>query len=261
MARVKRAVNAQKKRRSVLKASKGYRGQRSRLYRKAKEQQLHSLTYAYRDRRARKGEFRKLWIARINAAARANDITYNRFIQGLKAAGVEVDRKVLADIAVTDPAAFTALVEVARKYLEHERETLERVTAARAQAMAVLEETGLADRAHLPASQLNLAGRKRLEIARALATGPRVLLLDEVLAGLNATEVEGALDLIREVRERHKLSIIIIEHVMKALMRLSDRIVVLHEGRKVVEGLPAEVANDPRVIKAYLGEQRHAHPA
>jgi branched-chain amino acid transport system ATP-binding protein len=132
---------------------------------------------------------------------------------------------------------------------------------AREQAMAVLEETGLADRAHLPASQLNLAGRKRLEIARALATGPRVLLLDEVLAGLNATEVEAALDLIRAVRERHKLSIVIIEHVMKALMRLSDRIVVLHEGRKVVEGLPAEVANDPRVIKAYLGEQRHAHPA
>lgn len=132
---------------------------------------------------------------------------------------------------------------------------------AREQAMAVLEETGLADRAHLPASQLNLAGRKRLEIARALATGPRVLLLDEVLAGLNATEVEAALDLIRQVRDRHRLSIIIIEHVMKALMRLSDRIVVLHEGRKVVEGLPAEVANDPRVIKAYLGEQRHAHPA
>lgn len=93
MARVKRAVNAHKKRRSILKASRGYRGQRSRLYRKAKEQQLHSLNYAYRDRRARKGEFRKLWIARINAAARLNDITYNRLIQGLKAAGVEVDRK------------------------------------------------------------------------------------------------------------------------------------------------------------------------
>ncbi|GAC80736.1 MULTISPECIES: 50S ribosomal protein L20 [Gordonia] len=117
MARVKRAVNAQKKRRSVLEASKGYRGQRSRLYRKAKEQQLHSLTYAYRDRKARKGDFRKLWITRINAAARANDITYNRFIQGLKLAEVEVDRKVLADIAVTDPAAFTGLVEIARAAL------------------------------------------------------------------------------------------------------------------------------------------------
>ena len=114
MARVKRAVNAQKKRRSTLEASKGYRGQRSRLYRKAKEQQLHSMTYAYRDRRARKGEFRKLWIARINAAARANDITYNRFIQGLKAAGVEVDRKVLADLAVTDMPAFVTLVELAK---------------------------------------------------------------------------------------------------------------------------------------------------
>lgn len=117
MARVKRAVNAQKKRRSVLEASKGYRGQRSRLYRKAKEQQLHSLNYAYRDRRARKGDFRKLWITRINAAARANDITYNRFVQGLKAAGVEVDRKVLAEIAVSDPATFTGLVEIARAAL------------------------------------------------------------------------------------------------------------------------------------------------
>ena len=117
MARVKRAVNAQKKRRTVLESSKGDRGQRSRLYRKAKEQMLHSMTYSYRDRRARKGDFRKLWITRINAAARANDMTYNRFVQGLKLAGVEVDRKVLADLAVTDPAAFTALIEVARKAL------------------------------------------------------------------------------------------------------------------------------------------------
>ena len=117
MARVKVAVNAPKKRGTLLKASKGYRGQRSRLYRKAKEQQLHSLNYAYRDRRARKGDFRKLWITRINAAARANNITYNRLIQGLKAAGVEVDRKNLADIAISDPAAFTALADVARAAL------------------------------------------------------------------------------------------------------------------------------------------------
>jgi large subunit ribosomal protein L20 len=117
VARVKRAVNAQKKRRSVLEASAGYRGQRSRLYRKAKEQQLHSLTYAYRDRRARKGDFRKLWISRINAAARANDITYNRFIQGLKAAGVEVDRKILAELAVSDAEAFAGLVAVAKAAL------------------------------------------------------------------------------------------------------------------------------------------------
>src|SRR5215475_13772324 len=114
MARVKRAVNAAKKRRTTLEAASGYRGQRSRLYRKAKEQMLHSLNYAYRDRRARKGDFRQLWITRINAAARQNGMTYNRFIQGLKVAGVEVDRKILAELAVSDPAAFTALVEVSR---------------------------------------------------------------------------------------------------------------------------------------------------
>ena len=117
MARVKRSVNAKKKRRVVLERAKGYRGQRSRLYRKAKEQVLHSMTYAYRDRKDRKGNFRRLWIQRINAAARANGLTYNRFVQGLKAAGVEVDRRVLADLAVTDPAAFAALVEVARAAL------------------------------------------------------------------------------------------------------------------------------------------------
>jgi large subunit ribosomal protein L20 len=117
MARVKRAVNAHKKRRVVLERASGYRGQRSRLYRKAKEQVTHSLVYAYRDRKARKGDFRQLWIQRINAAARSNGMTYNRFIQGLKAAGVEVDRKVLADLAVTDAPAFAALVELARANL------------------------------------------------------------------------------------------------------------------------------------------------
>lgn len=117
MARVKRAVNAQKKRRTVLEGASGYRGQRSRLYRKAKEQTLHSMTYSYRDRRVRKGDFRKLWIARINAAARQNDMTYNRFMQGLRLAGIDLDRKVLAEIAVSDPAAFTALVDAARKAL------------------------------------------------------------------------------------------------------------------------------------------------
>ena len=117
MARVKRSINAKKKRREILERASGYRGQRSRLYRKAKEQVLHSMTYAYRDRKDRKGNFRRLWIQRINAAARANGLTYNRFVQGLKAAGVEVDRKVLADLAVSDEAAFAALVEVARKAL------------------------------------------------------------------------------------------------------------------------------------------------
>src|ERR687897_3422425 len=113
MARVKRAVNAQKKRRVVLERASGYRGQRSRLYRKAKEQVTHSLVYAYRDRKKRKGDFRQLWIQRINAAARQNGMTYNRFIQGLKAAGVEVDRRVLADMAVNDASALTPPCEAA----------------------------------------------------------------------------------------------------------------------------------------------------
>src|SRR5918998_1294744 len=114
VARVKRAVNGQQKRRSTLEAASGYRGQRSRLYRKAKEQILHSMQYAYRDRRARKGDFPQLWITRINAAARQNGMTYNRLIQGLRMAEVEVDRKNLAELAVSEPAAFAALVEVAR---------------------------------------------------------------------------------------------------------------------------------------------------
>ncbi|WP_298228614.1 50S ribosomal protein L20 [Gryllotalpicola sp.] len=117
MARVKRAVNAQKKRRTTLERAEGYRGQRSRLYRKAKEQVTHSLVYAYRDRRAKKGEFRRLWIQRINAAARANGITYNRFIQGLALAGVEVDRRILSELAINEPATFASLVETAKKAL------------------------------------------------------------------------------------------------------------------------------------------------
>jgi large subunit ribosomal protein L20 len=121
VARVKRAVNAQKKRREVLDQASGYRGQRSRLYRKAKEQVTHSLVYSYRDRKQRKGDFRQLWITRINAAARANGLTYNRFIQGLRLAEVEVDRKILADLAVNDPAAFSALVETARAALPADR--------------------------------------------------------------------------------------------------------------------------------------------
>ena len=115
MARVKRAVNAHKKRRTTLERASGYRGQRSRLYRKAKEQVTHSLVYSYRDRKARKGDFRQLWIQRINAAARQNGMTYNRFIQGIKAAGIEIDRKVLADMAVRDPETFRRFAEKARE--------------------------------------------------------------------------------------------------------------------------------------------------
>ena len=113
MARVKRSVHAKKKRRVILDRAQGYYGNKSRSYRAANEQLMHSLQYAYRDRRARKGEFRKLWIQRINAACRENGMSYSRFIAGLNAAGIEVDRKVLADLAVTDPAAFAALVKQA----------------------------------------------------------------------------------------------------------------------------------------------------
>ncbi|MBT2536712.1 MULTISPECIES: 50S ribosomal protein L20 [Arthrobacter] len=117
MARVKRAVNAHKKRRVILERAKGYRGQRSRLYRKAKEQLLHSFVYSYGDRKKKKGDFRRLWIQRINAASRANGLTYNRLIQGLKAAEVEVDRRMLAELAVSDANAFAALVQIAKDSL------------------------------------------------------------------------------------------------------------------------------------------------
>ena len=118
MARVKRGVHAAKKRRTVLERASGYRGQRSRLFTKAKEQVTHSMIYAFNDRKDKKGDFRQLWITRINAAARQNGMTYNRLIQGLKAAGIVVDRRVLSDLATNDPKAFAALVEVAKKHVK-----------------------------------------------------------------------------------------------------------------------------------------------
>lgn len=117
MARVKNAINSKKKRRTTLERAKGYRGQRSRLYRKAKEQVTHSMVYNYRDRKVRKNEFRKLWITRINAAARAHGLTYNRFMQGLSLAEVEIDRRMLAELAVNDAEVFAALVDKARAAL------------------------------------------------------------------------------------------------------------------------------------------------
>ena len=113
MARVKRAVQSKKRHKAVLEQAKGYYGNKSRTFRAANEQLLHSGQYAFRDRRARKGQFRRLWIQRINAACRQNGTTYSSFIAGLKTAGVQVDRKVLADLAVSDPLAFSRLVEVA----------------------------------------------------------------------------------------------------------------------------------------------------
>ena len=137
MARVKRAVNAHKKRRVILDRAAGYRGQRSRLYRKAKEQLLHSFVYSYGDRRKRKGDFRRLWIQRINAASRANGLTYNRLIQGLKAAEVQVDRRMLAELAVSEAGAFAALVQVAKDALPADTSApAERQTAAAKPAAA-----------------------------------------------------------------------------------------------------------------------------
>ena len=117
MARVKRGVTAKARHRKILEMAEGMQGARHRLYKNANEAVMHSLAYAYRDRRARKGDFRQLWIQRINAAARANGMTYNRFVQGLRVAGVEVDRRMLAELAVADETAFSALVEVAKKAL------------------------------------------------------------------------------------------------------------------------------------------------
>jgi large subunit ribosomal protein L20 len=118
MARVKRSVSGRKSRKATLKKAKGYYGNKSRSYRSANEQVMHSGNYAFRDRRARKGEMRRLWVQRINAACRENDTTYSKFIFGLKEAGIEVDRKVLADLAVTDASAFTALVQSAKSAAE-----------------------------------------------------------------------------------------------------------------------------------------------
>jgi large subunit ribosomal protein L20 len=117
MARVKRSVSAKKKRREVLESAKGYRGLKKNTYRKAKEQMLKSLSYAYRDRRARKRDFRRLWIIRINAGARQNGLSYNQFMHGLRKAEIELDRKVLADLAVSDPKAFGTLAEAAKAAL------------------------------------------------------------------------------------------------------------------------------------------------
>ena len=117
MARIKRALSAKKKRRTVLARAKGYYGMKSRSYKNAKQQVMKSMQYQYRDRRTKKRNFRRLWITRINAAARINGLSYSVFMNGLKKAGVELDRKVLADLAVTDAAAFAALAEIAKKAL------------------------------------------------------------------------------------------------------------------------------------------------
>ncbi len=123
-----------------------------------------------------------------------------------------------------------------------------------ADAMEALETVGLAGQAGMPAAQLNLIEKKKLELARALASRPRLLLLDEVLGGLNSAEIGQAVDLIRDLREQKGLTVFWIEHVMGAIMRAADRIIVLDQGKKLTEGPPQAVVNDPRVVRAYLGE-------
>lgn len=118
MARIKRSVSGRKKRRTILEKASGYRGSRGRLYRSAREQVLHSGRYAFNDRRKRKGDFRKLWIARINAAARSHGLSYNRFMNGLKLAEIEIDRRVLSDMAINDPSGFASIVTSAKAGLE-----------------------------------------------------------------------------------------------------------------------------------------------
>lgn len=129
------------------------------------------------------------------------------------------------------------------------------VAVAQRQARAVLERLGLAAQAARPARSLTLPDRKRLEVARALATRPVLLLLDEVLAGLRPTEVDRMVEVLRELNRSEGLTILMIEHVMRAVMALSDRVVVLDHGEKIADGVPSEVVSDPRVVKSYLGAE------
>ncbi len=173
-------------------------------------------------------------------------------IEGLSAA--RVNRLGIArSFQIVRPFAEMSVLENVTAACLYGRQRCRRIGEAERKAGTILERLGLAALARKTASSLTLAQRKRLEIARALGTAPRILLLDEVMAGLTASEVEEALALIAALREEDRLTLIVIEHVMQALMRLSDRIIVLHNGAKLAEGKPEAIALDPRVLEVYLG--------
>jgi branched-chain amino acid transport system ATP-binding protein len=186
---------------------------------------------------------------------RANDGSIN--FDGKRIDGLRPDqisrRGISRTFQIVRPFGNMTVLENVALGVMYGRRRERSAAAAEAKAMAILERLGLSDRVGLMAKHLTLAGRKRLEIARSLATEPRLLLLDEVLAGLTPAEATAAIEIVRHFHVAEGLTILMIEHVTRALMALSQRIVVLHHGQKIAEGTPSEVARDPRTVSVYLG--------